>query len=835
QGPIRQSLFASLRKDGHWKCFCLTALIIGCLVAITWCHLTIVHKRILTYMEVSITTSSDRLGPCKEGYIYIPVAFVIMLYLVYLVECWHSHSRLELSYKCDIDTVYSTIARMQNAQPVIWWKATCYHYVRRTRHVLRYRNGDAFTSTQVYYERVDSKTAGAAYNYSQAGVKDISRPLSDLEKYPAIKIKISKGFSFANLDTEFDFEEQRAQFFQEYETKDDYMEGREGMDLLNVDFKEYMIAFRDPDRLPWYVSHAVFWLASLVLLSWPLRAIIEYKTAHLHYHIHKLFGSNYLDSENYPNMMSRVSTMNSVDLEMSIRNNNVIVPSYSEVVLTDAHLRRDYGAIKTRASRFPRSLTNVTLASRSSSVARPLTPAVTMNQVKRFKSCSAFVKSESTESALGNSTVRHQIQQLLRDRHRLQNKMAGNSSSSISGISMANGNVRFNVGTPVSPDDTSLSQSFSCHSVASFRGIAITPSDVGAATSSRASRPRYQTKCSQGVVKSKKSNNKTQTFGSIIRSKSVPGSAQGPHDLASSFRSHPIDSSSEASTSSDSGHRFVHSQVIPSSKTQMLKQLTGPVMTGLPSPPSYDVAIRMKRITSPCRAQLITAAPASLPNTQGEIRLAEFSLAPRMKREIPVTVSLGFHDRKHSTDLITSVQPAGQQIDNDLSEITFLGAVGNNSYGGVETQSVSHVPTTLNIQQPPIDQSSLIQHAPNQLSPRPFPPPLKSLPKVCIPNVPSDSDESDSDYLPSAASELGSLENVQFEDDQVRISQTLQETEGSIDRAQGYTPGPAQERLTLLNRSVERNTPSTSVASAAVALASSHRRPLGANHKETPV
>lgn len=45
---------------------------------------------------------------------------------------------------------------MREALPIVWWKATCYHYVRRTRQVTRYRNGDAFTTTQVYYERVNS-------------------------------------------------------------------------------------------------------------------------------------------------------------------------------------------------------------------------------------------------------------------------------------------------------------------------------------------------------------------------------------------------------------------------------------------------------------------------------------------------------------------------------------------------------------------------------------------------------------------------------------------------------------------------------------------------------
>ncbi|GFR74845.1 transmembrane protein 151B [Elysia marginata] len=384
QTPVRQSLCGSLRRDGHWKCLCLTLLISGCLTAISWCHFTLAaNKSTVKYRHSIALSDSGRHGPCKEGYIYIPVAFVVMLYLVYLVECWHSHARLELRYKCDVGTVYNSISALQEALPVIWWKATCYHYVRRTRQVMRYRNGDAFTSTQVYYERVDSSTAGAAFNFTRCGVKDISRPLVELEKHAAIKIKVSKGFSFANLDTEMEFEEQRAQFFQEYETRDDYMEGREGMDMVNTEFKEYMIAFKDPNNLPWYVSHAMYWAASVLLLSWPLRVIIEYKTAHLHYHIHKLFGSNYLEGEGQVGVggaLSRVSTMNSNELEMSIRNNNVIVPSYSEAVLcggdaTDEdssmllqRQRVGYGAIKKTSTggKLSRSLTTATLAGRSS-------------------------------------------------------------------------------------------------------------------------------------------------------------------------------------------------------------------------------------------------------------------------------------------------------------------------------------------------------------------------------------------------------------------------------------------------------------------------------------
>lgn len=198
----------------------------------------------------------------------------------------------------------------------------------------RYRNGDAFTSTQVYYERVNSHTAGCAFNFTNCGFKDVTKIVTGLEDYPATKIRFSKSFSFLHPDAKCEYEDQRNQFFLENERRDDYMETREGLDLLNVNFKEYMIAFKDPDHLPWYVSNVVFWLASFFLLSWPLRVVIEYKTAYIHFHVHKVFGTNYVPTERQPSTyMTRTNTIGSTDLEMIVRNNFTIVPSYSEALL----------------------------------------------------------------------------------------------------------------------------------------------------------------------------------------------------------------------------------------------------------------------------------------------------------------------------------------------------------------------------------------------------------------------------------------------------------------------------------------------------------------------
>ncbi|KAK7907628.1 hypothetical protein WMY93_016240 [Mugilogobius chulae] len=234
--------------------------------------------------------------PCSNGYIYIPLAFLVMLYVVYLVECWHCHTRNELQYKVDVDNVTERIERMQQATPCIWWKAISYHYVRRTRQVTRYRNGDAYTTTQVYHERVNTHVAEAEFDYGNCGVKDISKKLLGLETFPITRLRFTKCFSFANVESENSYLTQRARFFTENEGLDDYMEAREGMHLKNVDFREYMIAFSDPTHLPWYATHSTFWVAAALTLSWPLRVLMEYRTVCAHYHVEKLFGFDYVPS-----------------------------------------------------------------------------------------------------------------------------------------------------------------------------------------------------------------------------------------------------------------------------------------------------------------------------------------------------------------------------------------------------------------------------------------------------------------------------------------------------------------------------------------------------------
>uniref|UniRef100_A0A7E4ZUE5 Transmembrane protein 151B n=1 Tax=Panagrellus redivivus TaxID=6233 RepID=A0A7E4ZUE5_PANRE len=332
QRPSRLSLLRLIRHHFHWKCLLSTLLVLLCIAYAIWCHITaaayagtpIIHK----YAH----------GPCSQGYNFIPIALGLLLYLIYLTECWQARSKYTDIVMTSATEANQYVSKLRAATPIVWWKSVCYHYLRRSRQVTRYRNGDAVTATQIYYERVNSHTSGNVFMFDVCGVKDISKPLTHLEDYPVVRMRFSKGFVFACVQAANEFEEQRTRFFNENESRDDYMEVREGLDLVETPFIENMIVYtKSGKKPPWYLRTWVYWLFSGLLMSWCIRMIAELCTAHVHYQATKLFGTSYLSpsSINYTGPLTRSETIESTELERAIRENYLIVPSYSEAVLLD--------------------------------------------------------------------------------------------------------------------------------------------------------------------------------------------------------------------------------------------------------------------------------------------------------------------------------------------------------------------------------------------------------------------------------------------------------------------------------------------------------------------
>ncbi|CAL2031061.1 unnamed protein product [Caenorhabditis brenneri] len=327
--PRRPNICRVLRRTGYGKCLVCSLLLVLCFFYATYCHVK--HEAYSGSQPLLIYQH----GPCAQGYNFVPIVFGLMLYIVYLMECWHSRTKIISMKKVRVEDALDYIKALSTSPPIVWWKSVCYHYTRKTRQVTRYRNGDAVSATQVYYERVNSHQAGSMFIYDTCGFRDISKSILEVEKFHVTRIRLTRSFVFANMQAATEFEQQRSRFFNDNETKDDYMEVREGMDLADVGFVEEILAFNRPTP-PWFLHPIVFWFFSVLVLSWPLRIYTEWRTAVLSFQVVKLFGTHYLspNSINYTGPLTRTSTMDTVELEALLRREqHFVVPSYSEVML----------------------------------------------------------------------------------------------------------------------------------------------------------------------------------------------------------------------------------------------------------------------------------------------------------------------------------------------------------------------------------------------------------------------------------------------------------------------------------------------------------------------
>lgn len=117
----------------------------GCLGAVAWCHVTTVTR--LTFSSAYQGNSLMYHGsPCSNGYVYIPLAFLLMLYTVYLVECWHCQPRHEEAAAPGGREQRARARGPHAAGHALYLSGRPSSYTTTSTHaqVTRCRNGDAY-------------------------------------------------------------------------------------------------------------------------------------------------------------------------------------------------------------------------------------------------------------------------------------------------------------------------------------------------------------------------------------------------------------------------------------------------------------------------------------------------------------------------------------------------------------------------------------------------------------------------------------------------------------------------------------------------------------------
>ncbi|KAJ8338069.1 hypothetical protein SKAU_G00370350 [Synaphobranchus kaupii] len=288
-------------------------------------------------------------SPCSSGYVYIPLAFLAMLYVVYLVECWHCYSKTATLAQAEVGEVYERVQRLQQATPCIWWKAISYHYVRRTRQVTRYRNGDAYTTTQVYHERVNTHAAGSEFDYGRHGVQGRVQGAAGHAGAPGGPAALHQVLQLRQRPRRGRLPHPARPFLWR-QRGPGRLHGGAGGDAPEERGLPRGTCWPSLTRRarPGSPAAASSGWPRPLLLSWPLRVVAEYRTAYVHYHVEKLFGDseegrdgNETGNESGGGVgssyraISRVNTVDMTELEWHIRCNQQMVPSYSEALLMD--------------------------------------------------------------------------------------------------------------------------------------------------------------------------------------------------------------------------------------------------------------------------------------------------------------------------------------------------------------------------------------------------------------------------------------------------------------------------------------------------------------------
>jgi len=274
-------------------------------------------------------------------------SLIAVIYLVYVVECWFSPYRRRFSDKqrrvVDTQAAYDLVTSLRNSLPVVRWSAVCYHYIQST--VASASESSALRRYyKTYKQRVVTHRNSTFYHYAPADVHDCSAPLVHLEAFPVTWLRISCQFSFGSTTARRDFRRQRDAFYGMNRTRDRHVDFRQMLNLLatsgaHMAWSRDMVVYNPDVGRPWYTSVAVYWLASLLTLSWPLRVVLQWRTATVNYTVHKVFDfhSDVMPrSRQYDDVISVTSLDNSSCTNGNCTINSDSIGSDSESVLVDA-------------------------------------------------------------------------------------------------------------------------------------------------------------------------------------------------------------------------------------------------------------------------------------------------------------------------------------------------------------------------------------------------------------------------------------------------------------------------------------------------------------------
>ena len=205
--------------------------------------------------------------------------------VVVIIESFFSH---ELSYLSNIlqdQTAWSYIQEMHEVPPQIVMIVECYHYETRVR-VVYYTdsNGNTQSRTETYTEKVTTFIDQDEFSFG-SWVDVSKREMPPIGHSSLTRLKIDPCILFGDQETADDYASQVAAMIERNRHRDvhtDYSAKRQIPGL-----KKRISTYVDLNVRPWWIRTGYFWLATLLMMTWPYRWLFRAKTGKTYYILKK--------------------------------------------------------------------------------------------------------------------------------------------------------------------------------------------------------------------------------------------------------------------------------------------------------------------------------------------------------------------------------------------------------------------------------------------------------------------------------------------------------------------------------------------------------------------
>lgn len=239
----------------------------------------------LVYFVGCEVSQCTRYGLIFDALRYFAIVIMSISPVIVFIESIFSHELAYLKNIMQDDTAWGYIQKMHEVPPEIVMIVECYHYETRTR-VVYYTdaNGNSQSRIETYTEIVTTFVDQDEFSFG-SWVDVSKREMPPLGYASLTRVKIDPCILFGDQETADDYTSQVSEMIERNRHRDvftDYSAKRQIPGL-----KKRFTTYVDLSVRPWWIRSLYFWIATLLMMSWPYRWFFRAKTSKTYYILKK--------------------------------------------------------------------------------------------------------------------------------------------------------------------------------------------------------------------------------------------------------------------------------------------------------------------------------------------------------------------------------------------------------------------------------------------------------------------------------------------------------------------------------------------------------------------